>query len=116
MNTDGKEKRSRPSVARSALQTEMFPQACKTCPRVAQEVRALIKAVPRLRLTRRTSIMSIPKRLRLRSAPVKTHQFSPRLESIEDRMLLATFTVANLNDAGAGSLRQALIDANAAPG
>ena len=28
----------------------------------------------------------------------------------------ATFTVTNLNDAGAGSLRQAVIDANAAPG
>ena len=29
---------------------------------------------------------------------------------------LATFTVTNTNDAGAGSLRQAIIDANAAPG
>ena len=29
---------------------------------------------------------------------------------------LATFTVINTNDAGAGSLRQAIIDANAAPG
>ncbi|GJL59178.1 MAG: hypothetical protein NPIRA03_20350 [Nitrospirales bacterium] len=30
--------------------------------------------------------------------------------------VLATFTVTNTNDAGAGSLRQAIIDANAAPG
>ncbi|HEX8199173.1 MAG TPA: hypothetical protein VF590_01705, partial [Isosphaeraceae bacterium] len=41
---------------------------------------------------------------------------SPRVEILEDRWLLATFTVANTNDGGAGSLRQALLDANATPG
>jgi hypothetical protein len=38
------------------------------------------------------------------------------LESLESRRLLATFTVTNLDDAGAGSLRQAVIDANSMPG
>src|SRR4051794_24746279 len=38
------------------------------------------------------------------------------LESLENRTLLAVFTVANENDAGAGTLRQALLDANASPG
>ncbi len=33
-------------------------------------------------------------------------------ESLETRVLPATFTVANLDDAGSGSLRQAIIDAN----
>jgi hypothetical protein len=35
---------------------------------------------------------------------------------LETRTLLATYTVTNLLDAGAGSLRQAITDANAAPG
>jgi predicted outer membrane repeat protein len=38
----------------------------------------------------------------------------PVLEVLEDRYLLSTLTVLNLNDSGAGSLRQAI--ANAAPG
>lgn len=41
---------------------------------------------------------------------------SREVEALEDRALLATFTVSNLNDAGAGSLRQAVLDANAAGG
>jgi hypothetical protein len=35
---------------------------------------------------------------------------------LEDRTLPSTFTVLNLNDSGAGSLRQAILDANAHPG
>ena len=42
--------------------------------------------------------------------------FRPRLESLEDREVPATFTVSNLADAGNGSLRQAVLDANALPG
>ncbi|CAN5754594.1 hypothetical protein BH23PLA1_BH23PLA1_19060 [soil metagenome] len=40
----------------------------------------------------------------------------PRLEGLESRQLLATFTVTNIEDAGAGSLRQAILDANVNPG
>ena len=39
--------------------------------------------------------------------------FRPRLESLEDREVPATFTVSNLADAGNGSLRQAVLHANA---
>src|SRR5581483_1623542 len=34
--------------------------------------------------------------------------FMPRLEALEDRLCLSTFTVTNTNDSGAGSLRAAL--------
>ena len=35
------------------------------------------------------------------------------VEQLEDRRLLATFTVLNIADSGAGSLRQAIVDSNA---
>lgn len=38
------------------------------------------------------------------------------VERLEQRLVPATFQVQNLNNQGAGSLRQALLDANAAPG
>ena len=41
---------------------------------------------------------------------------TPRVEQVEARLLLATFTVLNVADAGPDSLRQAIIDANTAPG
>src|SRR5690349_5719531 len=37
-----------------------------------------------------------------------------RLEALEERMAPATFTVTNTDDSGLGSLRQAILDANAA--
>jgi hypothetical protein len=40
----------------------------------------------------------------------------PTVEVLEDRRLLATFVVTNLLDAGPGSLRQALLNANSTPG
>ena len=40
----------------------------------------------------------------------------PRLEWMEDRTLLSTFIVLNTADAGPGSLRQAILDSNAAAG
>src|SRR6516162_9314160 len=39
--------------------------------------------------------------------------FVPRLLVLEDRTLPSTFMVSNLADSGAGSLRQAVLDANA---
>jgi hypothetical protein len=41
---------------------------------------------------------------------------SPYIEYLENRIAPATFIVTNVNDAGAGSLRQAVLDANASPG
>jgi hypothetical protein len=45
-------------------------------------------------------------------------RFQPTIESLESRLALAisTFTVSTLADSGAGSLRQAILDANAAAG
>jgi hypothetical protein len=37
----------------------------------------------------------------------------PQLEALEDRSLPSTFVVTNVNDAGAGSLRQAILSSNA---
>ena len=34
------------------------------------------------------------------------------MEGVEGRLLFSTFTVSNTNDSGAGSLRQAILDAN----
>ena len=45
----------------------------------------------------------------------RSRQFQLRLpEQLEGRRLLATFTVVNTDDSGAGSLRQAILDANGA--
>jgi len=64
------------------------------------------------------------KAIRIRSAFAKQDgargRRSPKarvaVEALEGRQLLATFSVTNLQDAGAGSLRQAIVDANARPG
>jgi titin len=46
---------------------------------------------------------------------VRRHALPPRLEALEDRTAPATFTVTSTADSGAGSLRQAILDANADP-
>src|SRR5215467_4383453 len=38
------------------------------------------------------------------------------LEALEDRLVPSTFSVMNTSDSGVGSLRQAILDANAAAG
>jgi titin len=56
-------------------------------------------------------------RSRCQSArPARRPSCRPTLEALEGRLAPATFTVSTTNDAGAGSLRQAILDANATPG
>src|SRR5260370_6996419 len=60
-----------------------------------------------------------PRTQRRRRRRLERHprqRFVPRLVVLEDRTVLSTFTVQNLLDAGPGSLRQAVLDANATPG
>src|SRR6266851_10414559 len=42
----------------------------------------------------------------------KSRRRTLHLEQLEDRTVPSTFTVTNTNDSGAGSLRQAILDAN----
>jgi titin len=58
---------------------------------------------------------SVP-RARPRARRPARPPFRPRLEALEGRLAPAAFTVSNTNDGGAGSLRQAILDANASPG
>src|SRR5438309_10287292 len=47
----------------------------------------------------------------------QSRRVTPRLEALEDRHLLATFTVVNtLDNSNPGSLRRAILDANATTG
>ena len=43
-------------------------------------------------------------------------RFNPRVETLEDRLAPATFTVTSTANGGAGSLRDAITQANASPG
>ena len=46
------------------------------------------------------------------TSPVVGRRSRPSLEALETRQLLSTYAVINTNDSGAGSLRQAIINAN----
>ncbi len=48
--------------------------------------------------------------------PLHRHEQFSRIEVLEQRIAPATFTVTSVADAGAGSLRQAILDANALAG
>lgn len=50
------------------------------------------------------------------SSRKRAHSPRPSVEFLEDRTLPSTFSVLNTADSGAGSLRQAILDANANPG
>src|SRR5262245_46048386 len=56
------------------------------------------------------------RRAKSKSAPCKRANVDLSYEQLEVRDVLSTFSVVNLNAAGAGSFRQALTDANSAPG
>ena len=53
-------------------------------------------------------------RRRRPAASTRGLRFRPRFELVEDRTLLSTFDVTNTADSGPGSLRQAILDSNAA--
>ena len=62
----------------------------------------------------------LPRRRRRSTPPTvfsgTIFRLRPRLEVMEDRTLLSTFLVSNTGDSGPGSLRQAILDSNAAIG
>ncbi len=66
------------------------------------------------------TIIEAPRRRNRRRRAVRPfpvwHHSRPRLEWMEDRTLLAAFLVSNTGDSGPGSLRQAILDSNAAAG
>lgn len=47
---------------------------------------------------------------------LRARRWRPRLEDLEGRQLLSTFTVTNTNDSGTGSLRQAITASNGVTG
>jgi len=56
-----------------------------------------------------------PSAVRRRSRQSLSFFFHPTIEALEQRQLLAIFAVINAEDSGPGSLRQAILDANATP-
>jgi len=54
-------------------------------------------------------------RLRRQTKKCRPFYFFPHLEVLEDRRLLALFTVTTTDDSGPGSFRQAILDSNSTP-
>ncbi|MGA9922026.1 MAG: hypothetical protein WBQ29_01410 [Isosphaeraceae bacterium] len=59
-----------------------------------------------------TTNLNRKRRHRPSMSPVVRRRSRPSLEALETRQLLSTYVVINTNDSGAGSLRQAIINAN----
>ncbi len=56
------------------------------------------------------------RRVAVLRSPVLARRNRPRCEWLEDRTVLSTFLVTNTDDSGPGSLRQAILDSDAATG
>ncbi len=56
------------------------------------------------------------RRQRKGSSSTRKSSFLPRMEGLEERIVLSTMSVVNTDDNGPGSLRQAILDANAQEG
>ena len=61
-------------------------------------------------------VVPIPRPHSASGGSVSRHRARLWLQALEDRRTPATFTVNNTSDSGAGSLNQAILDANAAAG
>jgi hypothetical protein len=59
-----------------------------------------------------TTNLNRKRRRRPSTSPVVGRRSRPSLETLETRQLLSTYAVTNTNDSGAGSLRQAIINAD----
>ncbi len=59
-----------------------------------------------------TTNLNRKRRHRPSMSPVVRRRSRPSLEALETRQLLSTSVVINTNDSGAGSLQQAIINAN----
>ena len=59
-----------------------------------------------------TTNLNRKRRRRRSTSPAVGRRSRPSLEALETRQLLSTYAVINTNDSGAGSLRQAIINAD----
>src|SRR5262249_7607843 len=93
----------------------------KRCAFLLQQTGSLCEAKTMLfpslfRSLRWSSNRNLANRARRAGSAIPQRSFLPQLTVLEDRTVPSTFTVTNLLDSGAGSLRQAVLDANAHAG